>query len=113
MPARRDLTLFENNEEKVNITITDDDTGAAQNLTGCPIVAYIKPTAQTADNALTVTQLSTASGDITVTNAVGGVARIVFPASVLVAGKWWWRVDVTISGVVKTACYGPLRIIDT
>lgn len=110
MGQRRDLKLIEGNPETVRETITDDDTSLPLNLTGKVINFYIKPNADTADTALTVTKLSTTTGEITITDAINGVCAVAVPAQQ--AGTLWRRLDVIISAQPKTAVYGPLYILN-
>ncbi|WP_246267783.1 hypothetical protein [Nonomuraea typhae] len=113
MTTRRDLTLIQVNDETVDLAITQHDSGAAQDLTGATVECYLKPTAQTADDGAGVTKLSTATGEITITSAVGGTCQIAVPAAALTtAGTRWWRADVILSGKRRTCVYGPLHVVD-
>jgi hypothetical protein len=110
MGERRDLKLIEGNPETVRETITDDDTGLPLNLTGKVVNFYIKPSADTADADLSVTKLSTSTGEVTVSDAAGGVCTVAVPAQA--AGTLWRRLDVVSGGQPKTAVYGPLYVLN-
>jgi hypothetical protein len=107
---RRDLKLIEGNPETVRETITDEDTGLPLDLTGKVVNFYIKPGADTADTDPAVTKLSTSTGEVTVTDAAGGVCRVAVPAQQ--AGTLWRRLDVVTTGQPKTAVYGPLYVLN-
>jgi hypothetical protein len=108
--VRRDLKLIEGNPETVRETITDDDTGAALNLTGKVINFYVKPSADTVDTDPAVTKLSTATGEITMTDAANGICTVAVPPQA--AGTLWRRLDVVTGGQPKTAVYGPLYVLN-
>lgn len=110
MGVRTDLTLVEGNTETVEETVTDDDTGQPFNLTGKTVEFYIKANATVPDTDPSVVKLSTATGEVTVTDAAGGVATVAVPAQA--AGTAWHRLDVVSGGSRKTAVYGPLYVID-
>lgn len=110
MGERRDLKLIEGNPEIVRESITDDDTDLPLNLTGKVINFYVKPSADVADASLSVTKLSTSTGEITVTDAVNGVCIVAVPPQA--AGTLWRRLDVVTAGQPKTAVYGPLYVLN-
>lgn len=110
MGVRRDLKLIEGNPETLREAITDDDTGLPLNLTGKVINFYIKPSADTADTDLSVIKLSTGTGEITITDATGGICTVAVPAQA--AGTLWRRLDVVTAGQPKTAVYGPVYVLN-
>jgi hypothetical protein len=107
---RRDLTLVEGNPETVKEIVTDDDTGLPFNLTGTTVEFWIKPDATVPDTDPSVVKLSTSTGEVTLTDAAGGVATVAVPAQS--AGTSWRRLDVVSGGSRKTAVYGPLYVIN-
>lgn len=111
MGVRRDLTFIEGNPETVRETVTDDDTGNPLNLVGKTINFYIKPSPDVADDDASVTKLSTSTGEITITDAAGGICAVAVPAQ-QPPGTFWHRLDVVAAGQPKTAVYGPLYILN-
>lgn len=108
MATKADLTLIEGNPETIRETITDDDTGLPRNLTGLTIEFYVKPDATVPDTDPSVVKLSTATGEVTITDAANGVCQVAVPAQA--AGTFWRRLDVIASGQRKTAIYGPMYV---
>lgn len=110
MPVRADLTLIEGNTETVKETVLDDDTGQPLNLSGKTVEFYLKADATVPDTDPSVVKLSTSTGEVTITDAAGGVATVAVPAQS--AGTSWRRLDVVSGGSRKTAIYGPLYVIN-
>lgn len=110
MPQRTDLTLIEGNTETVRETVTDDDTGTAFDLTGRTVEFYVKANATVSDTDPSVVKLSTATGEITITDAINGVCEVTVPAQQ--PGSWWRRLDVVDGTDRKTAIYGPLYVVN-
>lgn len=109
MPVRINATLYEANDEKMDIVVSSEDDGVLQDLTGSVIEVFIKTDADTPDNDPTTVKLSTETSGVTITDAVNGEARISFPNDLLPT-TLWWRVDVLLNGLRKTACYGSLYV---
>jgi hypothetical protein len=108
------LSLNENNDETVRVTITTNQpsAGTPLNLTGMTLEAFLKPTSATADTASGVWKGTSAGGDITITDAANGKVAIAIPAAAVTVSQGWWRLDV-LSGVLrKTAVYGLLTVTD-
>jgi hypothetical protein len=113
MATHQELLVYEWNDEEIALTITDPDLGAAYDLTGAELEFFIKPTADVADNDPSVEVLSTGTGEITVTDAAGGIALVMINRGYLsVPGDLVWRLDVVRAGTRRTAVYGPLRVTD-
>lgn len=114
MANQMDLTLNENNDENVKVTITTNDPtdGTAVDLTGKTVEAFVKPSKSTADADGSVWKGSTATSGVTVTDAAAGKATISIPASALTTTQTWWRCDVVSGGLRKTAVYGVLTVTD-
>lgn len=113
MPARIALTLDQHNDEDLTGTVLDETTEQPQNLTGVALEMLLKPSRETADDAETVTVLSTQGGQITVTTPAAGAYTVAVPASALaVAGVRWYRVDAVTGTDRKTVVYGPLKVRD-
>jgi hypothetical protein len=106
------LTLNENNDEVVKLTITNADTGAPYPLTGGVVVnMYLKTTENTPDSDPSTVTLSSSGGQITITDANNGICQAAVPATALaVSGAKWWRADVVGPGGKKTASYGNLNV---
>lgn len=115
MPDRRELVLLQRNTETVELTFTQEDGGAPQDLTGVTVEVYVKPSAETADDAATTTLTSGPDGGIVIDPpASDGLAVMTVPAELTAtAGESWWRADCVVDGARKTAMYGPFIVRDT
>jgi hypothetical protein len=114
MPVARDLKLYQGNQEIFTVTVTKDDDGLPQNLTGLVVNVYLKAARETADLDASTVKLSTSTGEIVLTTPLSGLCTVTVPASALAtAGRRWWRCDVIIGGQAKTAAFGPLLVVDT
>ena len=112
MPTRRALTVSQANDETLTGTVRDED-GAPLDLTGVTVEMLLKPTAETADDDASVTVLSTATGEITVSAPLTGAYSVAIPDTALtVAGTQWYRVDAVGGSSRKTVIYGPLKVRD-
>lgn len=108
MPASQVLNLFEGNTDTITLTITSQATGTAEDLTGSTVEVLFKPDASTADGDVTVTKLVSPT-DVTIVDAVGGVARFVVPPGVVASpGSTFWRCDVVSGANRRTAMYGAV-----
>lgn len=112
MATRLDITLVQSNDEQVNLAFTEDDNDdLPQNITGAVINAYLKAAKTAADS--TGTTWSTSTGEIVVVSGVGGTARLNIPKAHLAsANRYWWRVDLILGGLTKTACFGFADVVD-
>lgn len=101
------LTLAENNDESVNVAITQN--GSALNLTSATINMYLKTAAGTADGSALLLSSAGGSPAITITNAAGGLCTVAIPRADLTAEtNNFYRIDVVFSGLQNTAIYGPI-----
>lgn len=120
MASKVDLTasgvgaLNEANDETIKVTITTNvpSAGTPLDLTGKVVEAFLKTGAATADGDATTWKGSTATAEITVTDAAGGKASISVPAAAVTTAKKWWRCDVLTGGLRKTAAYGDVSVTD-
>lgn len=113
MAVRTELVVYENNDEELDLVVTTLDDGAAYDLTGATLELVIKPSADTPDDDDGTVVLSSADGDITITDPAAGTATVTVDRSHLaVPGTRAWRVDVVRPGSRRTAMYGPLHIIN-
>jgi hypothetical protein len=110
VPKRTDLKLLQRNTPKVRETVTDDETGDPVDLTGKTIEFYVKATDTTNDDDATI--LSTATGEITITDALAGVCVVDLSTHNLTAqpGQYWRRLDVVDGDDRETAIYGPMHV---
>lgn len=108
MPTRQDLTLYENNDEKMNFTITSNVVGFT--LVGKTIEVLVKASAATADNDAGVWLGSTATGEVTIVDADEAYAMV--PRAAVTLTKGWYRCDIISGGLRKTAGYGSLTVVD-
>jgi hypothetical protein len=108
MPSVVPLTLYENNDEKLNLTITSNVVGFS--LVGKDMEAYVKASAATPDNDAGVWTGTSDDGDIVIEDADS--AYVMIPAAAVTTTKAFYRVDVLSSGLRKTAVYGTLTVVD-
>ncbi|MEU0797173.1 hypothetical protein ABZ342_44525 [Amycolatopsis sp. NPDC005961] len=116
MAQKVDITLNENNDENVNCALTTNNptAGTTLDLTGMTLEAFLKPSKSSLDTDGAVWKgTSSPAAGVTVTNAVGGLVTVSFPASAIDTTKTWWRIDVISSGGKrKTALYGTVTVND-
>ncbi|MFC3454001.1 hypothetical protein [Amycolatopsis speibonae] len=114
MATNQPITLNENNDENVKVTITTNvpTDGTTLDLTGKTVEAYLKPTKASADNDAAAWKGSTATTGVTITDAANGKATVSIPAANITTTQGWWRVDVLSSGLRKTAVYGTVTVVD-
>lgn len=121
MATKAPITLRENNDETLELSITPDHTGG--DLSGVTeIQVYLKDDSCTADNAAGVLVLSSTNpAQVLVISFAADeiVARAFIPASALAAPyERFWRADAltgplnTANRPRRTALYGPVTIID-
>lgn len=108
MPTQQALTLYENNDEKLNFLITSNVSGFT--LLGSSIEAFVKATAATPDNDAGVWKGTTTGGEVVIDDAANCHALV--PASAMTTTKGWYRLDVISGGLRKTAAYGQLTVVD-
>jgi hypothetical protein len=116
MPVPRTLKLLQNNDQTLAIEVFEETVPpytTPQDLTGTTEVTLLfKASAETADNE--GIELTLSDGDITITDAAGGLMTCRVPrAAVLVAGKRWHRLDAVRAGKLTTLGYGNLVVTDT
>jgi hypothetical protein len=104
-----DIILGEFNDETLAVAVLNN--GVAQDLTGKTLQALFKTAAGVLDTDPSTVTLTSSSGGIVVTNAVGGLATITIPrADLASAGVTFWRLDVVAAGLQNTAMYGKVSI---
>lgn len=110
MPTLLALSVIEDNDPTVDITVLQADGVTAQDITGLSPVLVIKPSADSPDSSGTTI---TTSGGLTVTDAVAGTLTAFIPHTLLESpGRQWYRVDVIDGGGdTTTVLYGPFTII--
>lgn len=109
MPNNEDLSVFEINNETATAVVYQEGTTTPQSLSGATIELYVKTTASTTDGDSSTVKLSTATGEITITDAANGAISITFP-SFASPGTRWYRLDTIITGKRRTAAYGNFVI---
>lgn len=114
MASNVSISLNENNDEAIKVTITTNVpvAGTALDITGMSLEAYLKPTASTADTDGAVWKGTSGGGQITITDAPNGKATISVPASAVTLTQGWWRCDTVSGGLRKTAVYGVLSVVN-
>ena len=115
MATELPLTLYQGNDEIINLTITTTDIN--ENLsTVTQLRFYLKPDPCTADTDTSVTILtSSVAAQITITaqSATQILATVYIPATVLVDPyDRWWRIDAYVGTTHHTAQYGPVTVVD-
>lgn len=113
MPTVETLSLHERNAPAVQVALTLDD--APWDLTGRVVRFVVKEDSRTADADADIDWRSDdADPRITITNAVGGLARIQFEVDDLATpGARFHRIDVIDGTRPLTARYGPFVVVDT
>jgi hypothetical protein len=111
------LTLNQNNDETVQLTLTNADPGDSGTPYIVPVggdVQFFCKTSQTTpDSDAATIKLTLLGGQITAINAAAGIYQAaVTAADIAIAGAKWWRCDVVGNGGAprKTAGYGDLNI---
>lgn len=108
MPSEVALTLYENNDEKLNLTITSNVVGFS--LVGKDIEVFVKASRTTADDDAGVWVGTVDDGDVVISDA--DEAYVMIPAASVTTTKAWYRVDILSAGLRKTAVYGVLTVVD-
>lgn len=108
MPTQQALTLYENNDEKLNFTVSSNIEGFT--LIGTDIEVFLKVSAATPDDDAGVWLGTSDLGDVVIEGADTGYAMI--PADQVTTTKGWYRVDVIAGGLRKTAAYGLVTVVD-
>lgn len=104
------LTLAENNDESVNVAITQN--GSALSLSGATVNMYLKTAAGTPDGSALLLSSAGGSPAITITNSSGGLCTVAIPRADLTAEtSTFYRIDVVLSGLQNTCIYGPVAWI--
>jgi hypothetical protein len=110
---RKDLTVFQANNEGLDLAITDETSGAAQDLTAKTLHLLIKTSQLTADSDMTTITLTSAGLNPPIvidTDPVTGLATVTIPYSDLTgAANLWWRLDVVEDH--KTVFYGDFTVL--
>lgn len=109
------LTLHEDNDETIELTITPEQTG--DTLAGVTVVElYLKVDRCEADTASGVLKLTSANpAQILVTSfSASQIEALAFiPASALASPyDRFWRVDALAGATRRTAMYGDVTVID-
>lgn len=117
MASQINLSLNENNDETVNVTVTTNQptAGTVLNLTGMTAEAFLKISPSTADNDATTWKGSSTGGTpaITITSATNGQLTVAIPSTAITASKGWWRLDILSSAALrKTAVFGTVTVVD-
>lgn len=108
MPTQQALTLYENNDEKLNFVVTSNIEDFT--LLGTDIEAFVKVSAATPDNDAGVWKGTSDGGEVVIEDGTTGYVMV--PASAVTTTKGWYRIDVVSGGLRKTAGYGALTIVD-
>lgn len=116
MTQQRDIGLNENNDEKVNFTLTTNDPadGTPLDLTGMSLEFVLKPSKSAADGAAGAWTGTTTAGDITVTDPANGLCYVKIPRTHVTLTQGWYRLDVTevATDLLKTSVFGAVTVQD-
>lgn len=85
------------------VTVTDNDTGAATDITGATIVAE----AVKSNGEATQTEVS---GTVAITNATGGVFTATFDAADFSVGKWILQSRVTLDSETQVVAEDHIQV---
>jgi hypothetical protein len=112
--SKVDITLNEANDENLKVAVTTNVPagGTVLNITGMTVEAFLKVSPATQDSDPSTWKGSTATSEVTITDAVNGKATVAIPASAIGTTKGWYRVDVISAGKRKTAAYGVVTVVD-
>ncbi len=107
------LTIVRSDDETLDILVTDEDTGAAVDLTSADITWMAKRRRNDADVDALITK-AIGSG-VTVTSAVGGVAEVAIAAAdtdAITPGAYYWELQsVDAAGKTHTLAGGRIVIL--
>lgn len=104
------MTLYERNDHTAQFTITQ--AGAPFDITGLTIEITLKGSPQ--DDDSTGTLLSTATGEVTITDGPNGIGEVDISSTVTAApatGRFF-KLEVVNAGKRNTAGYGNYKVID-
>jgi hypothetical protein len=107
------LTVTESSDPKFTFTCQIEGTTTPFPLTGFTVAeCYLKADRSDTD-AAAQRKYSTATGEIAVTDAAGGIVTVQFAAADIAApARRWWHLDVVVSAKRTTLGYGPLVVVD-
>ena len=110
MTSTMRMTLLQNNDETILLPFTSgDDVWPIP--AGTVFEFWIKQQSTTPDADASSIKLSTATGEIQVTDGPNGETTLTIGhAHLPTSGLYWWRCDAIVQGSRKTAGYGPLQI---
>lgn len=111
MPTETSVTLYEGNDEQLDLRVTDS-TGSAVDITNVQdIEVYLKE--NTSENNSAAVLMSKVNGDITIVNGPQGKAQAQADRTTVVPSKTFIRGDVIDSnGRHKTFAYGELIVVN-
>lgn len=116
MTQQRDIGLNENNDEKLNFTLTTNEPadGTPLDLTGMSLTFVLKPSRSTDDGAAGAWSGTSTAGDITVTDAPNGLCYVRIPRAHVTLTQGWYHLDVieVATDLLKTSVFGVVTITD-
>lgn len=108
MPTEQALRLYENNDEKLNFTVTSNVEDFT--LIGTVVEVFVKASAATPDDDAGVWKGTSGGGEVVIED--GDNCYVLVPATAVTTTKGWYRCDVIAGGLRKTAAYGSLEVVD-
>lgn len=113
MATEQRLTLHQGNDESVEVWVVARLDAEPYDLDGATVQLVMKASASMADTDPEVTVLSTATGEVEITDPGAGQIRVHITRDRLQrSGLRWWRLDVVRPGARRTAVYGDLYVVD-
>lgn len=105
-PAPQDLIITRGDTEVIVATLTSDDNGTPINITGRTYRAQIRSTqdSTTIKASFTCTVPTGTDGKVTCTLSAADCAT-------LTAGRYYWDLEETASGVVSTILAGDVTVL--
>jgi hypothetical protein len=105
------ITVPQNNDVTVGLTVLEEDDATAQDCTGLTPVMYVKAS-QNSDDTRAVT-LTLGTGLFWVEQNGGLLTAVLSHVLLAAAGNQWWRLDLTDASTppnITSPMFGPLTI---
>lgn len=110
MQGWHELTLYQGNDETLDITVCEADTGDAYDLDDATVELLLKSHSYEPDSDATV--LSTSAGELEITSTSDGTVRARIDRPHLdTPGTRWWRLDIVRPDTRRTAAYRELYLV--
>lgn len=113
MPSEVALTLYEHNDETVDLVFYEDEARTIPLILDGRDVEMLVKTGKRQDDAEAET-VGTQDGSVIITDSIEGKAAALVPGSVVTTDKAFYRADAieVANGHRKTGVYGDLTVTD-